>query len=79
MESKLIAIGNSKGIRLPKDLIRKYHLENPLTIEETSKGLLIRTQTKSNKLSWKETFRETARAKEDWSAFETTTADGIED
>ena len=41
MQSKLIKIGNSKGIGLPKKLIEKYHLNERLTLEETNKGILI--------------------------------------
>ena len=33
---------------------------------------------KDKRLTWEETYRETAREKEDWSDLDTTVADGIE-
>jgi hypothetical protein len=33
---------------------------------------------KDKRLTWEETYRETARDKEDWSDLDTTVADGIE-
>lgn len=79
MESKLISIGNSKGIRLPKKLIQKYHLDEKLTLEETKEGILIKADIPDNKLSWDETYKEMAKEKEDWSDFEILAADGIDE
>jgi len=42
-----------------------------------SEGLLQRGK-KDKRLTWEETYRETAREKEDWSDLEATVADGIE-
>jgi len=39
---KLIPIGNSKGVRLPKALLQKYGFNNSLLLEETDRGLLLR-------------------------------------
>ncbi len=41
---KLVPIGNSKGIRIPKVLLQKYGLKNSLLIEETDRGLLLRNK-----------------------------------
>ena len=38
---KLIAIGNSKGIRLPKALSQKYGWSDSLVLEETGDGILL--------------------------------------
>jgi antitoxin MazE len=78
MESKLINIGNSKGIRLPKKLIQKYHLDEKLTLEEKKEGILIKADIPDNKLSWDETYKEMAKEKEDWSDFDNLAADGID-
>ena len=67
MQSKLIKIGNSKGIRLPKKLIEKYHLNEKLIFEETNKGILIKADAPDNKLSWDWTYQEMEKEKEDWS------------
>jgi hypothetical protein len=40
-EAKLIQIGNSKGIRLPKPMISKYKLEGVCVLEEIEGGILI--------------------------------------
>ena len=77
-DAKLVPIGNSKGIRIPKALLQKYGLKNPLLIEETDKGLLLRNKEES-KLSWENTYKSMANAKEDWDDFDTTIFDGMED
>ena len=78
MEAKLIKIGNSKGIRLPSRLIKKYHLHEHLTLLEKNEGILIKSDIPDNKLSWEETFKEMAKEREDWSDFDITVDDGIE-
>jgi len=78
MQSKLINIGNSKGIRLPKKLIQKYHLDEKLLLEEKDEGILIKADIPDNKLSWDETYKEMAKDKEDWSDFDILAADGID-
>ena len=74
---KLIAMGNSWGVRLPKALLKKYGWENSLVLEETEHGVLL-SGTKSNRLSWKETYRAMAADNEDWSDLDVTAADGLE-
>ena len=49
---KLIDIGNSKGIRLPKVLLQKYGWGDSLVLEETEQGIFLYSNEK-NKLSWK--------------------------
>ena len=78
MEAKLINIGNSKGIRLPKKLIQKYHLDEKLTLEEKKEGILIKADIPDNKLSWDETYKEMEKEKEDWSDFDILASDGID-
>ena len=77
-DTKLVPIGNSKGIRIPKALLQKYGLKNSLLIEETDKGLLLRNKEES-KLSWEETFKAMADEKEQWDDFDATQLDGLED
>jgi antitoxin MazE len=75
---KLVPIGNSKGIRIPKALLQKYGLKNSLLIEETDKGLLLRNK-EEGKLSWEDTYKSMANEKENWDDFNTTLLDGLED
>ncbi len=78
MDIKLIPIGNSKGIRIPKPLIQKYGFNNSLFLEETERGLLLRKK-EGNKLSWEDTYKAMAIENEDWDDFDTTLLDGVED
>ena len=74
---KLIAVGNSKGIRLPKVLLQKYGWSDSLVLEERGEGVFLYSKEK-NKLSWKDTYRAMAADKEDWSDLEATVADGLD-
>jgi len=77
IDVKIVPIGNSKGVRIPKALLQKYGLKNSLLIEETKKGLLLRNKEES-KLSWEETFKAMADEKEQWDDFDATLLDGLE-
>ncbi len=74
---KLISIGNSKGIRIPKVLLQKYGWGDSLVLEETEEGIFLYSNEK-NKLSWQETYRAMAADREDWSDLGTTVADGLD-
>ncbi len=74
---KLIAIGNSKGIRIPKALRDKYGWSESIVAEETEEGFLLR-RDESGKLSWRETYEAMAAADEDWGDFDCTVADGLD-
>ncbi len=78
MQAKLIDIGNSKGLRIPKKLINKYHLQIMLNLEEKADGILIKADVPENKLSWEDTYRDMGKTKEDWSDWDTIVADGID-
>jgi antitoxin MazE len=73
---RLISIGNSKGIRLPKAILQKYGFGDSLLLEETEQGLLLRNQ-ENPKLSWEETYQAIASEQEDWTDFEPALLDGI--
>jgi antitoxin MazE len=75
---KLIPIGNSKGVRIPKELLQKYGLNQSLLLEETERGLLLRKK-EDGKLSWEDTYKAMAEEKEDWTDFDTTLLDGLDD
>ena len=75
---KLVPIGNSKGVRIPKELLQKYGFQNSLLLEETDSGLLLRKKD-DNKLSWEDTYKAMANAKEDWDDFDTALFDGLEE
>ena len=77
-DAKIVPIGNSKGVRIPKALLQKYGLKDTLLIEETDNGLLLRNKEES-KLSWEDTFKAMADEKEQWDDFDATLLDGLED
>lgn len=74
---KLVAIGNSRGIRLPKILLRKYGWGESIVMEEAKDGLILRRAT-APRTSWEDTYRAMAAEAEDWSDFDATTADGLD-
>jgi antitoxin component of MazEF toxin-antitoxin module len=78
LELSLAQIGNSRGIRLPADLIRKHGFEHGLVLEDRGHELALKPKAGPKKLSWEETAREMAAADEDWSDWENTVADGLD-
>ena len=75
---KLIPIGNSKGIRLPKKILRKYGFSESVVLEEKEEGVLLHKK-EDNKLTWEETFKSMAKEKENWNDFDVTLTDGLEE
>ena len=76
-ELKLVRIGNSRGVRLPKDLLAKYLMRDSILVEEHEDTLVLRSRG-AKRLSWDETYRQTARAHEDWSDLDVTLTDGLD-
>ncbi len=76
-EVKLIAIGNSQGIRLPKILLRKYGWSGSLVLEEREDRIVLHGK-EGDQLSWEDTYRAMARENEVWSDLDSTVADGLD-
>ncbi len=57
MMARLIQIGNSKGVRLPKSVIEKYSLVDELEIIESEEGIIIKPVTTKVREGWEEQFR----------------------
>jgi len=77
INTRLVTIGNSKGICLPNSMLQKYGFSNWFTLEETERGILLRKKD-DNKLSYEETYKAIAQAQEDWTDFDATLLDGLE-
>jgi antitoxin component of MazEF toxin-antitoxin module len=79
MELKVARIGNSRGIRLPADTLRRYHIIGAVLMEERLEGILLHPKSPPavEKLSWEETSRQMAESQEDWSAWDTVANDGL--
>jgi antitoxin MazE len=77
VEIKVSRIGNSRGIRLPASLLKRYQIEDAVLIEEGPDSITLRPKH-SKKLSWKGTAAEMGRENESWKDFETTVSDGLD-
>lgn len=77
VELKVVRIGNSRGVRLPKAVLERYEIKDALVLEAREEGLLLRGKN-DKRLTWEETYRAAAREKEDWSDLDATLSDGIE-
>ena len=82
MKTKLVRIGSSKGVRIPKGIIRVYGLKegSVLDIEERREGLLLRVAgTAPGRQSWTEAYREMAAESSEateWADWDATAGDG---
>jgi len=74
---KIVHIGNSLGVRLPKTLLQKYGFTHSLVLEETTQGLLLRKK-QDDKLSWADTYKAMSTEGEDWSDYDQTLLDGLD-
>ncbi len=73
---KLVAVGNSRGVRLPRELLGRYGISSAVVLEERPDGLLLRSADGA-KLSLEQTFDQMALASEDWAAWDATVGDGL--
>jgi len=67
IELSLAQMGNSRGIRLSAEMIRKHGFENGVVLEDRGYEIALRPKGGPKKLSWEETAREMAASGEDWS------------
>ena len=70
-------IGNSRGIRIPARLLKKYGLVDIVVIEEKPDELVLGAAG-GGKLSWEQTLKEMAASKENWDDFDSTVTDGLD-
>lgn len=81
LKISLTRIGNSRGIRLPAPLIKKFGFDGFILLEEEGDRLVLKPlkRGKAEKLPWSETAREMASAREDWSDWEPSEKDGLQE
>jgi hypothetical protein len=60
---KIVSVGNSKGIRIPGDILRRQGMCKEVECVETIDGILLRAK-KTNELSFEEAFAEMAKDRE---------------
>ena len=76
---KVARIGNSRGVRIPAATLERYRIGDSVVMEEHSEGILLRPRRAAGpKLSWEDTAAAMAAETEDWSAWDETLADGLE-
>lgn len=56
MDVSLISIGNSKGIRLPKSVLEKYHITDTIELI-LEKGFIILKPKTSARKGWEKAFK----------------------
>ena len=77
-EVKIAKIGNSRGVRIPAEVLRRYAFTDTAILVESVDGLLLCPKQQSDaKLSWAETAQAMAAASEDWSDWDALSADGL--
>ncbi len=78
-ELKVARIGNSRGVRLPAKSLAKYGIGGVVLMEERAEGILLRPHGPAvEKLSWMATAQAMSADREDWTAWESVAADGLE-
>jgi antitoxin component of MazEF toxin-antitoxin module len=71
MELAVTRIGNSRGIRLPAEVLRRYRVKDILMMEQRPDEIALRPKRgRRTKLTWTETYRQMAEANEDWTDWE---------
>ncbi len=78
VELTITRIGNSRGIRIPADILRRYKLGKTVILEERADELALRPG-KQPKLTWKDTYAAMAAELEDWSEWDSLSGDGLHD
>ena len=73
---KLAKIGNSKGIRLSKQLLQRYQINESGEIETTSDSIILRP-LRDEKLDWASTYKQMADAAEDWTVWDAVAEEGL--
>jgi antitoxin MazE len=64
VKTQIIAIGNSRGIRIPKVLLDQADLKNEVEIVVRAEGLMIRSAERP-RAGWEAKFREMAEQGDD--------------
>jgi antitoxin MazE len=78
---KLTKMGNSRGVRVPASVIRRYGFGEDVAVEFREEGLLLKpSKPGTAKLSWEDTAKAMAMANagEDWSDWAVTEGDGLD-
>ena len=61
----VVPIGNSKGIRIPKSILKQLNIEEKVELEVHNKEILIKPVTKKPREGWYEEFTKMHQRNED--------------
>lgn len=64
VRTRIIRIGNSQGIRLPKAILEQCHFEKDVILEPGKDGLVVRPATRA-RARWEDAFRQMAASGDD--------------
>ena len=65
MTLKVVKIGNSQGIRLPKPLLEQCGIKKEVEVEAIDGVIVLRPIKKKLRKGWNESFKEMARLNDD--------------
>lgn len=78
-EIRVAKIGNSRGVRIPAEVLRRYAFGDTAILVESVDGILLRPKQQADaKLSWADTAKAMAAESEDWSDWGSTASDGLD-
>lgn len=64
MKTKIVKIGNSRGIRIPKSIIDQSGIKEEVELEAGNEQIIIKSVSKNRK-GWDEAFQKMAQNKDD--------------
>lgn len=64
MKAKIVRIGNSRGIRIPKSLLHQCRLDGPVEIDVQGNQLVVRRASRPRS-GWDDAFRAMHEAEDD--------------
>ena len=74
MKAKIIKIGNSKGIRLPNEIVKSYQLQEEVTIELREDCIVLKPVEVDPRAGWEEMFKKAdttlTQEEKDWMSVE---------
>jgi antitoxin component of MazEF toxin-antitoxin module len=80
MELKIAKIGNSRGVRIPSDVLHRYAFTDGAIMVERVDGILLCPKVSTDvKMSWADTANAMAESSESWADWDEVASDGLAD
>ena len=81
LQIPLARIGNSRGIRLPAPMIKKFGFDHGIVLEDQGDVVVLKPRRRRapEKLGWAETAREMSESSEGWTDWDRAGSDGLRD